>query len=123
MAVFVIFGSHGFPGMKPPAVETVRLKESGGGGADMKKVRASLCILGVTAAAVTVMMALPAISRGALRTENAARVLACIGARPVGLDQLSSQTGLAAGALLGALTCLELGGYIAAQPGRQYVLK
>lgn len=55
--------------------------------------------------------------------ENAARVLACIGARPVGLEQLSSQTGLAAGALLGALTCLELGGYIAAQPGRQYVLK
>ena len=77
MAVFVIFGSHGFPGMKPPAVETVRLKESGGGGADMKKVRASLCILGVTAAAVTVMMVLPALSHGALRTENVARVRLC----------------------------------------------
>ena len=43
----------------------------------MKKVRASLCILGVTAAAVSVMMALPALSRGALRTENAARVRLC----------------------------------------------
>ena len=43
----------------------------------MKKVRASLCILGVTAAAVTAMMALPALSHGALRTENAARVRLC----------------------------------------------
>lgn len=56
-------------------------------------------------------------------TDNARRVLACVGAVPVGLDTLGEQTGLPMGALLSALTGLELAGRITAQPGRHYVLK
>ncbi len=54
---------------------------------------------------------------------SARRVLACIGARPVGMDILCEQTGLPTGTLLGALTSLEMEEYILSLPGRQYVLK
>ena len=53
----------------------------------------------------------------------AKKVLACLGARPVGLAALAERTGLSMGALLGALTALEVAGRITALPGRQYILK
>ncbi len=55
--------------------------------------------------------------------ETARRVLACIGARPVGLGMLCEQTGLPMQALLTALSRLQIAGRIAAQPGQKYVLK
>ena len=61
--------------------------------------------------------------RQAPLSEPARRALACVGARPVGLETLSEQTGLSMGALLGALSALEIAGRILALPGRQYVLK
>lgn len=56
-------------------------------------------------------------------SDNARMVLNCIGARPIGLEQLAEKTGLGTGALLVALTSLELSGWIAAQPGQRYILK
>lgn len=53
----------------------------------------------------------------------ARRALACIGPNPVGMELLCEQTGLSMGALLGALSSLEIAGQILALPGRQYVLK
>ncbi|MFI3170593.1 MAG: DNA-processing protein DprA, partial [Faecalibacterium sp.] len=54
---------------------------------------------------------------------NAQKVLACIGATPTGVGSIASQSGLAMGAVLGALTSLELEGRIISLPGRQYRLK
>ncbi len=54
---------------------------------------------------------------------NAKKVLACVGAKPVGVGFISSQSGLAMGAVLSALTSLELSGRIISLPGRQYILK
>ena len=39
------------------------------------------------------------------------------------MEQLAEKTGLGTGALLVALTSLELSGWIAAQPGQRYILK
>jgi DNA protecting protein DprA len=55
--------------------------------------------------------------------EEARRVLACIGARPVGIGMLCEQTGLPMGRLLGALTRLEMLGRIQTLPGQKYLLK
>lgn len=54
---------------------------------------------------------------------NARKALACIGATPVGLTALAEASGLSMGALLGALTALEVAGRITPLPGRQYILK
>ncbi|MCI2046595.1 MAG: DNA-processing protein DprA [Faecalibacterium sp.] len=55
--------------------------------------------------------------------ETARRVLACIGARPVGLGMLCEQTGLPMNTLLTAISRLQIAGMIAAQPGQKYILK
>ena len=54
---------------------------------------------------------------------QARQVLACIGGAPIGLEALAEKTGLPIGALLVALTSLELTGWILAQPGQRYILK
>lgn len=54
---------------------------------------------------------------------NARKVLGYIGARPVGLEELTEKTGMPIGALLVALTSLELSGWILSQPGQRYILK
>ncbi len=54
---------------------------------------------------------------------NAKKVLACIGATPTGMSTIAGQSGLAMGAVLGALANLELEGRIISMPGRNYILK
>lgn len=54
---------------------------------------------------------------------NAKKVLACIAATPTSLGAITNQSGLAMGAVLGALTSLELAGRITSLPGRQYIIK
>lgn len=67
----------------------------------------------------------PQPSAGAAKSlsPDAQKVLACLGPVPVGLSALAGRTGLSMGALLGALTALEVAGRITALPGRQYILK
>ncbi len=56
-------------------------------------------------------------------SDKAQKVLSFIGARPVGLEELAEKTQLPIGALLVALTSLELAGWILSQPGQRYILK
>ena len=51
------------------------------------------------------------------------RVLACIGPKPVGIEELCVSTGLPMSALLGTLMKLELTGRVYKQPGQRYVLR
>ena len=51
------------------------------------------------------------------------RVLACIGPKPVGIEELCVSTGLPMSALLGILMKLELTGRVYKQPGQRYVLR
>ena len=51
------------------------------------------------------------------------RVLACIGPKPVGIEELCVSTGLSMSALLGTLMKLELTGRVYKQPGQRYVLR
>jgi len=50
------------------------------------------------------------------------RVLAGIGPKPVGIEELCVSTGLPMSALLGTLMKLELTGRVYKQPGQRYVL-
>ena len=51
------------------------------------------------------------------------RVLACIGPKPVGLEELCVNTGLPTAAVLSTLMKLELSGRVFRQPGQRYVLR
>ena len=51
------------------------------------------------------------------------RVLAGIGPKPVGIEELCVSTGLSMSALLGTLMKLELTGRVYKQPGQRYVLR
>ena len=51
------------------------------------------------------------------------RVLAGIGPKPVGIEELCVSTGLPMSALLGTLMKLELTGRVYKQPGQRYVLR
>ncbi len=51
------------------------------------------------------------------------RVLACIGPKPVGMEELCVSTGLPMSTLLGTLMKLELTGRVFKQPGQRYVLR
>ena len=51
------------------------------------------------------------------------KVLACIGPKPVGLEELCVNTGLPTSTLLGTLMKLELAGRVYRQPGQRYVLR
>ncbi len=66
--------------------------------------------------------AAPAAPAAAL-SPSAKKVLACVGANPTSVSEISAESGLAMGEVLGALTGLELGGRIISLPGRQYILK
>ena len=54
---------------------------------------------------------------------TARRVLAGIGPKPVGIEELCVSTGLPMSALLGTLMKLELTGRVYKQPGQRYVLR
>lgn len=51
------------------------------------------------------------------------RVLACIGPKPVGMEELCVNTGLPTAVLLSTLMKLELSGRIYKQPGQRYILR
>ena len=51
------------------------------------------------------------------------KVLACIGPKPVGLEELCVNTGLPTAVLLSTLMKLELSGRVFKQPGQRYVLR
>ncbi len=57
------------------------------------------------------------------QSENARKVLECMQAFPVGLEELAENTRLPIGTLLVTLTSLELTGWIVSQPGQRYLLK
>ena len=50
-------------------------------------------------------------------------MLACIGPKPVGIEELCVSTGLPMSALLCTLMKLELTGRVYKQPGQRYVLR
>ncbi len=54
---------------------------------------------------------------------QAQQILLHIGARPIGLSAICEKSGMPMGAVLGALSELEIKGKIIVLPGRQYVLK
>ncbi len=54
---------------------------------------------------------------------NAKKVLACVGATPTGMLEITSKSGLSMGAALSVLQDLEMDGLIISLPGRQYILK
>ena len=51
------------------------------------------------------------------------RVLACIGPKPVGMEELCVNTGLPTAVLLSTLMKLELSGRVYKQPGQRYILR
>ena len=51
------------------------------------------------------------------------RVLACIGPKPVGMEELCVNTGLPTAVLLSTLMKLELSGRVYRQPGQRYILR
>ena len=55
--------------------------------------------------------------------ETGRRVLACIGPKPVGIEELCVNTGLPTALLLSTLMKLELSGRVFRQPGQRYVLR
>ena len=67
--------------------------------------------------------ALDALQRAAANVALCRRVLAGIGPKPVGIEELCVSTGLPMSALLGTLMKLELTGRVYKQPGQRYVLR
>ncbi len=51
------------------------------------------------------------------------KVLACVGAQPRGIEELSMLSGLPTSVLLGVLMKLELSGRVLCQPGKRYILR
>ena len=50
-------------------------------------------------------------------------MLACIGPKPVGMEELCVNTGLPTAVLLSTLMKLELSGRVYRQPGQRYILR
>jgi len=71
---------------------------------------------GDAAPAVTVRQQTPV-------SDTERRVLACIGPKPVGMEELCVNTGLPMTVLLSTLMKLELSGRVFKQPGQRYVLR
>ena len=69
--------------------------------------------------------AAPAVVRSAPdpMSETERRVLACIGPKAKGVEELGAASGLPTGLLLGTLMKLELTGRVYKQPGQRYVLR
>ena len=83
------------------------------GAADL---RGALGLQPQSAAAVTAKQPVP-------MSDTERRVLACIGPKPVGMEELCVSTGLPMSTLLGTLMKLELTGRVFKQPGQRYVLR
>ena len=64
-----------------------------------------------------------AVKQPAPLSDTERRVLAGIGPKPVGIEELCVSTGLPMSALLGTLMKLELTGRVYKQPGQRYVLR
>ena len=56
-------------------------------------------------------------------SETERRVLACIGPKAKGVEELGAASGLPTGLLLGTLMKLELSGRVLCMPGKRYVIK
>ena len=67
----------------------------------------------------------PAVPRPApaAMSETERKVLACIGAKAKGVEELGLQSGLPTALLLGTLMKLELTGQVACLPGKRYILR
>lgn len=67
----------------------------------------------------------PAVPRPApaAMSETERKVLACIGAKAKGVEELGLQSGLPTALLLGTLMKLELTGRVACLPGKRYILR
>ena len=76
-------------------------------------------VLGLRGAAV------PAVVRSAPdpMSETERRVLACIGPKAKGVEELGAASGLPTGLLLGTLMKLELAGRVTCLPGTRYILR
>ena len=59
----------------------------------------------------------------AAMSETERKVLACIGAKAKGVEELGLQSGLPTALLLGTLMKLELNGRVACLPGKRYILR
>ena len=91
----------------------------------MKKCKISPATLARTAAlGLHTRQAEPAAAKQpAPLSDTERRVLAGIGPKPVGIEELCVSTGLPMSALLGTLMKLELTGRVYKQPGQRYVLR
>ena len=56
-------------------------------------------------------------------SETERRVLACIGPKAKGVEELGAARGLPTGLLLGTLMKLELAGRVTCLPGKRYILR
>ena len=56
-------------------------------------------------------------------SETERRVLACIGPKAKGVEELGAASGLPTGLLLGTLMNLELAGRVTCLPGKRYILR
>ena len=56
-------------------------------------------------------------------SETERRVLACIGPKAKGVEELGVKSGLPTAALLGVLMKLELAGRVSCLPGKRYILR
>ena len=56
-------------------------------------------------------------------SETERRVLACIGPKAKGVEELGAASGLPTGLLLGTLMKLELAGRVTCLPGKRYILR
>ena len=65
----------------------------------------------------------PAVRTPQPMDETQRRVLACIGPKPLGVEELRAATGLPTAPLLSTLMKLQLSGRVTALPGQRYVLR
>ena len=79
----------------------------------------------VISAAARCGAAAPAVVRSAPdpMSETERRVLACIGPKAKGVEELGAASGLPTGLLLGTLMKLELAGRVTCLPGKRYILR
>ena len=88
------------------------------------RVSTGLALLVLAALGLHPRQAAPAAAKQpAPLSDTERRVLACIGPKPVGIEELCVSTGLPMSALLGTLMKLELTGRVYKQPGQRYVLR
>ena len=88
------------------------------------KVSTELAVFLLAALGLHTRQAAPAVAKQpAPLSDTERRVLAGIGPKPVGIEELCVSTGLPMSALLGTLMKLELTGRVYKQPGQRYVLR